>query len=280
MGCNVYFFVQASHQSRLCHHQLHFHQHHGQGGTLLQKSRSRHFVVTQVDTDGWQQTFLYVTLGSVAFINVNAAIFQVCSLCFHFSTLSASIIFLGWNSGCCWQVPSRLHGGSLCWPGLTILLVILGIILQAVGCVFKVEKSYSQFTFKPLPILLLYILSMSSLVYLTGSWWHLCKRNQCGCVGNGGFCHGCCILLLCYQVILLRLAFLSLWKYLYMPAKYWICLSVFIFLFSALSSFSRLWSRMECAPGQNSISTTWERNPKTLKPNRLSSYFPCYVCAI
>ena len=52
-----------------------------------------------------------------------------------FSTLSANIIFLGWNPGCCWQVPSCLHGGSLCWTGLQkptylsslILLVILGI---------------------------------------------------------------------------------------------------------------------------------------------------------
>ena len=30
----------------------------------------------QIDTDEWQSTFMYVTLASVAFINVNAAIFQ------------------------------------------------------------------------------------------------------------------------------------------------------------------------------------------------------------
>ena len=111
---------------------------------------------------------------------------------------------------------------------------------------------------------------MSSLVHLTGSWWHLCKRNQRGCVGNGGFSHGRCILLLCYQVMLLRLAFSSLWKYLNRAGKDWVC---FHFPFLALSSYSLLWSRMECAPGQNSISTTWERNPKTLRPNRWSSYF-------
>ena len=40
----------------------------------LQKQKN---LVVQVDTDGWQETFLYLTLGSVAFINVNAAIFQV-----------------------------------------------------------------------------------------------------------------------------------------------------------------------------------------------------------
>merc|ERR1719422_1104090 len=33
-------------------------------------------IMVKVDTDGWQETFLYLTLGSVAFINVNAAIFQ------------------------------------------------------------------------------------------------------------------------------------------------------------------------------------------------------------
>lgn len=33
-------------------------------------------IMVKVDTDGWQETFLYVTLASVAFINVNAAIFQ------------------------------------------------------------------------------------------------------------------------------------------------------------------------------------------------------------
>merc|ERR1719233_431368 len=33
-------------------------------------------IMVKVDTDGWQQEFLYITLASVAFINVNAAIFQ------------------------------------------------------------------------------------------------------------------------------------------------------------------------------------------------------------
>jgi len=33
-------------------------------------------VMVKVDTDSWQPTFLYITLASVAFINVNAAIFQ------------------------------------------------------------------------------------------------------------------------------------------------------------------------------------------------------------
>jgi len=33
-------------------------------------------IMVKVDTDEWQETFLYVTLASVAFINVNAAIFQ------------------------------------------------------------------------------------------------------------------------------------------------------------------------------------------------------------
>ena len=46
-------------------------------GNFFKSAEVELFVVTQVDTDGWQQTFLYVTLGSVAFINVNAAIFQV-----------------------------------------------------------------------------------------------------------------------------------------------------------------------------------------------------------
>ena len=32
---------------------------------------------SKIDTDGWQKEFLYITLASVAFINVNAAIFQV-----------------------------------------------------------------------------------------------------------------------------------------------------------------------------------------------------------
>merc|ERR1719219_347021 len=32
--------------------------------------------MVQIDTDTWQTTFMYVTLASVAFINVNAAIFQ------------------------------------------------------------------------------------------------------------------------------------------------------------------------------------------------------------
>ena len=88
------------------------------------------FFVTQVDTDSWQQTFLYVTLASVAFINVNAAIFQVCTVQTFLNFLSASIIFSGWNSGCRWQVPSCLHGGSLCRTGLQKPLVpsvILGI---------------------------------------------------------------------------------------------------------------------------------------------------------
>lgn len=33
-------------------------------------------IMVQIDTDEWQSTFMYVTLASVAFINVNAAIFQ------------------------------------------------------------------------------------------------------------------------------------------------------------------------------------------------------------
>jgi len=33
-------------------------------------------IMVKVDTDGWQREFLYITLASVAFINVNAAIFQ------------------------------------------------------------------------------------------------------------------------------------------------------------------------------------------------------------
>ena len=34
-------------------------------------------IMVYVDTDGWQNTFLTVTLASVVFININAAIFQV-----------------------------------------------------------------------------------------------------------------------------------------------------------------------------------------------------------
>jgi len=33
-------------------------------------------VMVKIDTDGWQSTFMYVTLASVVFININAAIFQ------------------------------------------------------------------------------------------------------------------------------------------------------------------------------------------------------------
>ena len=33
-------------------------------------------IMVQIDTDTWQHTFLMVTLGSVVFININAAIFQ------------------------------------------------------------------------------------------------------------------------------------------------------------------------------------------------------------
>ena len=46
----------------------------------LQKQKN---LVVQVDTDGWQETFLYLTLGSVAFINVNLS-----SIEFIYSKLS------------------------------------------------------------------------------------------------------------------------------------------------------------------------------------------------
>ena len=38
----LFLLVQASHQPRLCHHQLHFHQHHGQGMIAQNSIKNKH----------------------------------------------------------------------------------------------------------------------------------------------------------------------------------------------------------------------------------------------
>ena len=166
-----------------------------------------------------------------------------------FSTLSANIIFLGWNPGCCWQVPSCLHGGSLCWTGLQkptylsslILLVILGISCRQLVASLQAGPTWWCWRWGLRPR------TLHSSALLSGdasSYYYPCGKTWICLAKNGSVTQ---------------------------------CVSVFTLVISALSSFSRLWWHMECAPGQNSISTTLERNPKTLRRNRWSSYFPYNV---